>query len=103
MEGAFADGASDELASFIAKISPATLYNYQKKNPEFLERKEHLKKQVKYQARKNVRKAIKSGDLQQSNWYLERKDKSFKNKTDITSDDEKLESVLVKFVDNENN
>lgn len=73
LEGAFADGASDELACFLANISPATLYNYQKEHPEFLERKKFLKDQTKFQAKKNIREAIAKGDLNMSTWYAERK------------------------------
>jgi len=73
LEGAFADGASDEMACFLANVSTTAFYQYQKKNPKFKERKAFLKEQVKYQAKKNIRDAIAAGDIHQSNWYLERK------------------------------
>jgi hypothetical protein len=90
LEGYFADGASDELACFLAKISTSTLYNYQNEHPEFLDRKNYLKEQVRFQARKNIRKKIESEDIETSKWYLERKDKEFKQKSDITTDDKPI-------------
>ncbi len=101
LEGYFADGASDKLACFLANISESTLYNYQNDNPEFLERKEFLKDQVKFQARKNIREKIKAEDIDVSKWYLERRDKSFKPKSDITTDDEPL-PILIKFINGTN-
>jgi|LSQX01.1.fsa_nt_gb hypothetical protein len=90
LEDAFSVGASDIEACFLANISKQTLYNYQKKNPSFVDRKMALKDMPKYAAKKVVVKAIEAGDKQQANWYLERKDKEFKNKQDITTDDKPL-------------
>ena len=88
LEGAFADGATDEFACFLAQISPASLYNYQNENPEFLERKKYLKDQTKFQAKKNIRKAIESGDLETSKWYAERKIKEeFSPRQEMTGKD----------------
>ena len=53
LDAAFSNDATDVEACFIANISPATLYNYQKEHPEYLERKEALKSQSKYQAKAN--------------------------------------------------
>jgi hypothetical protein len=105
LEGAFANDATDEQACFIANISPSSLYNYQKEHPDFLERKKALKDMIKYQAKLRVKEAIEKEDRPDtSKWYLERKDNEFKNKTDITSNDESLQPILVKFIDkNENN
>lgn len=75
LEEAFSNGATDLEACFLANISKSTLYNYQNKHPEFVERKEALKDMIKYQAKKVVKEAIISGDKQQANWYLERKAK----------------------------
>lgn len=106
LEGAFADGASDKTACFLAKISEATLYNYQNEHPEFLERKVELKNLTKYRAKKNIRKAIESGDVETSKWYAERKlkDEGFSPRTEVTGKDgEKLEAqpILVKFIGHE--
>lgn len=91
LEGAFADGASDEMACFLANISEATMYNYQKEHPEFLERKRFLKDQVKFQAKKNIREKIANGDIETSKWFAERKmkDEGFSVRTEITGADGK--------------
>lgn len=76
LEEAFSNGATDLEACFLANISKSALYDYQKENPEFVERKEGLKSMLKYQARINIAKEINSGDARVSAWYLERKAKS---------------------------
>jgi hypothetical protein len=91
LEGAFADGATDKEACFIANIGESTLYKYQTENPEFIERKAMLKDMTKYQARKNVREAIISNDKDMSKWFLERRDKEYKPKSDLTTDDKPLQ------------
>lgn len=85
LEEAFLNGATDKEAIFQANISSATFYNYCEKNPDFLERKEALKDQVKYRARRNIVKAIEEGDKTLSQWYLERKVKGeFAQRTENT-------------------
>lgn len=98
LEDAFSVGASDIEACFLANISKQTLYNYQKKNPSFVDRKMALKNMPKYKAKKNIVREIEKGDKETSKWYLERKDREFKNKTDITTDDESINPLLVKFI-----
>ena len=58
LEHAFSIGASDEEACFYADITPKTLYNYQKKDPVFLQRKEALKLNPVLQSRQVLVKAI---------------------------------------------
>jgi hypothetical protein len=87
LRDAFSVGASDEQACFLANISPQTLYNYQKEHPDYVEYKATLKEMPKFKAKKVVVNAIEEGDKQQANWYLERRDKDFKPKSDITSAD----------------
>ncbi len=48
LEEAFMLGCTDEEACFAANISKQTLYNYQDKNPEFIDRKETLKSRPVY-------------------------------------------------------
>ncbi len=98
LEGYFSVGATDLEACFLAGISKQTLYNYQEKYPEFVDRKEALKNMPKYKAKKNIVGELDKGDKDISKWYLERKDNDFKNKTDITSNDETLNPVLVQFL-----
>lgn len=75
LEGCFSVGATDLQACFIAGISKDALYDYQKLHPEFHERKEALKAMTSYQARKNVADSVANGKMEDSKWYLERKDK----------------------------
>lgn len=88
LEMAFFNGATDKEAIFQADISSSAFYDYCKENPEFAERKEQLKDQTKYQARMNVAEAIREGDKQLSQWYLERKAKEeFSTRTEQTGAD----------------
>lgn len=85
LEYGFSCGLSDREACLYANINPDTLYEYCKKHPEFSERKELLKEQVKMQAKLNLASSISSGDEKASEWYLERKAKDeFSTKTEVS-------------------
>lgn len=101
LEEAFLNGATDRQAVFLANISEGTLYNYIKDNPEFGERKELLKQMTAYRAKCVIKNEIENGKPETAKWYLERKDKEFKQKTDVTTNDEAISQVLVKFINNE--
>jgi len=91
LEDAYANDASDEQACFLANISKQTLYNYQELHPEFVDRKQALKDLIKYQAKAKIKEAINTEkEPNTSKWYLERKDKDFKPKQDVTSDDKPI-------------
>ncbi len=75
LEQAFAIGATDLEACFYANISKSTLYNYQKTNPEFLERKNELKQKPVLAARKVIVDAIDKDDREMAKWYIQRKRK----------------------------
>ena len=75
LEEAFAWGCSDIEACLWADIAPATLYQYQEKNPAFTERKAALKEKPVLLARKAVVKAIQQGDKVTALAYLDRKKK----------------------------
>jgi hypothetical protein len=101
LEEAFSNGATDREACFLANISQQTLYNYQKEHVEFIERKESLKDMIKYQAKIKVKEAIeKENKPDTAKWYLEKRDKEFKPKQDITTNEESLnnEPVLDKVL-----
>ena len=76
LEEAFAHDATDLQACFYAGIGKSALYKYQEKNPEFVERKEALKKQLGLIAKNVLAKSIKKGSEQDAKWYLERREKS---------------------------
>ena len=88
LEDAFSKGASDVQACFLANISTQTLYNYQKENPTYVERKEALKDMIKFRAKQVVVSEIEKGNVQQANWYLERKAKDeFSTRAELTGKD----------------
>jgi len=75
LEQAFANGATDIQACFYAGISKQTLYTYQDKHPEFIDRKEALKQNLNLIAKNTIARAIKDGDTQEAKWWLERREK----------------------------
>ncbi len=69
---AYSVDSTDKEACSLAGISEKTLYNYQKKNPDFLQQKQGWKNEVILKAREQVVKAIeKDGRLALR--YLEKK------------------------------
>ena len=69
---AFLLGCSDVEACFYAEIHPDTLYDYQKKNPEYTEQKKLLKSNPILLARRTVVDGLKT-DATLALKYLERK------------------------------
>ena len=87
LEVAFSWGCTDEEACLFAEINKQTLYNYQDKNPQFLDRKELLKTKTILLARSTVVKAIE-GDPYLALKYLERKKKDeFAPRSEVTGRD----------------
>lgn len=87
LEQAFAMGCSDSEACVFADINLATLYRYQKQNPEFSDRKRLLKDKPVLKARSIVVNALNKNDKEVAKWYLERKRKdefSLKVENDVT-------------------
>lgn len=109
LEEAFALGCTDLEASLYANIAPATLYNHQDKNPQFLERKEQLKMMPVLRARTALVKSLDKDPILALK-YLERKKKdefSPRRENDITTNgndltitnfrslsDEKLDALI---------
>ena len=86
LEEVFALGGTDEEACFYADISKQTLYSYQDKNPEFIDRKEALKQRPFLKARQTIVKNLDT--LQGATWYMERKKKNeFALRTEVTGRD----------------
>jgi len=75
LETAFSYDCTDEEACFFAGIGKDALYEYQKKHPEFTERKEALKQNPVLLARESVVKNLRL-DPKLAMQYLERKKKS---------------------------
>lgn len=95
LDEGFLMGLTDREACLYANINPSTLYRYCEENPEYSERKEHLKENVKMIAKKNIYTEIGAGDKQLSQWYTERRDPDFnpKQQIDHTTKGEKIEVV----------
>lgn len=70
---AFLMGCSDIEACLYADISKTALYNYQQKNPEFVDQKERWKEQLTLKARTVIADALNKKDENTAKWYLERK------------------------------
>lgn len=94
LEQGFLMGFTDREASLYANINPSTLYRFCEENPDFSERKELLKENVKMRAKQNIHKEITEGDKQLSQWYTERRDPDFnpKQTIDHTSKGEKIDN-----------
>ena len=85
----FLFGCTDEQACAFADISPATLYNYQKENPEYLEQKNTWKQNPILKAKATVYGKLNEADT--AKWYLERKAKDeFSTRQETVAKDEAL-------------
>lgn len=88
LEQAWAMGCSDLEACLFANISKQTLYDYQNKNPEFVDRKERLKESLVLKARTVIANALNQDDENTAKWYLERKKKAeFSTRQELTGED----------------
>jgi len=74
LEEAFLLGCTDLEACLAADISKTSLYEYQDKHPEFAERKEALKSNPVYRARRVILDALSEGDVLTANKVIERKE-----------------------------
>lgn len=101
LEEVFSLGGSDSEACFYANISKQTLYNYQEKNPEFVDRKEALKEKPILKARQTVVKAL--DDPKDAQWFLERKRKEeFSLRQEVTGPEgESSEPIKIEIIANE--
>lgn len=72
LEDAFTNALTDEEACLYAGIAPRTLYNYQERNPKFVQRKEILRLTPNIAARKTIVNAL--GDPNHAWRWIEKKD-----------------------------
>lgn len=85
LEEVIKDGGNISQACDIAQISRQSFYNFMKDDAEFFYRMSTAREYLKLKALQNVVKAIESGDLKMSVWFLERWsqfDIAFRNKED---------------------
>lgn len=102
LEEVFAIDGSVGEACFYADISKTTYYNWLEKKPELVGRFEALRNRPVLKARQTVVKGLDAPEFALK--YLERKRKAeFGNSVDITSGNEPIAPVLVKFIDGNNN
>lgn len=88
LETGFSYSFTDEEACLYAGISVRTLYYYIEKNPTFLHRKEILKRTPSLMAKENIVNELKKKNVNQSNWWLERKNKTeFSTRQETTGAD----------------
>lgn len=95
-------GLSDSEACILADIAPSTLYDYQKNNPEFSERKQALKQNVNLKAKMAIVRAIDDGCVATSKWWLERRCREeFSLRAELAGDKAPIEppEITVKFVE----
>ena len=83
------DCTINEVCLF-ANIRKQTYYNWIESFPELKERFDYLKDNLKVKSKYNISEKLNKGDVETSKWYLERRDKQYKAKQDITSDDKPL-------------
>ena len=97
LEDGFLMGFSDREACLFANISPMTLYRFCEANPDFSERKEELKDNLKMIAKKNIARGLKGANLLLSQWYAERKMKDeFTPKSEVENSGKVVHIVEVK-------
>lgn len=77
LEDAFRFTFTDEEACLYAGIAPATLYNYQKRNPKFIERKEALRLTPNLKAKQVIVEGIEK-NLEHSKWWATHKMPEFR-------------------------
>lgn len=95
LEYAFSLGCGDRDACLYAGINPDTLYEYQKKHPEFTDRKSQLKQKQIIAARQAVNNALALNDVTTARWLLERKCKDeFSTKTEIQTEPQ----TIIKYI-----
>lgn len=101
LEQAWSMGCSDLEACLFADICKQTLYDYQAKHPEFVDRKERLKESLVLKARTVIANSLNNKDENTAKWYLERKRKDeFSIKQEVNTELQ-IKTALVEFVDAE--
>ena len=84
LEYVFALGGTDKEACLYAEVSPAALYKYQEKNPEFVERKEQLKESPVLLARETVVKGLERDSKLAFDYLKVKKRDEFAERNEVT-------------------
>ncbi len=80
LEELFLRGYNDLESCKYARISKSCLYDFQKKNPWFSDKKTLLKSNLKLRAKIVLFEKIQNGCISSSKWLLEKKSKEFSRK-----------------------
>lgn len=97
LELGFKAGLNKTECCEFAGISRNALYDYLAKNPDFSNKIEVLQSHPSMKAKLNISCRIEKGDIELSQWYLERKNRdefSLKQQVDTTVTVTKLEDIL---------
>lgn len=100
LRDAFLLGCTDTEACLKADISPATLYRYQEKNPDYESKKAQWKEQPFLIARQTINKGLET-DPKLALAYMERKKKeefSLKSEMDLTSGGEPVKITGFNYI-----
>ena len=100
LKAAFANDATKAQACVAAGITRSSYYAYRKKNPDIVARWEELNLNNNLKAKSNIINKIHKGNVELSKWYLERKEKSYIEKTqhnmaNADGKNIKLQSVVI--------
>jgi len=102
LEEIFAIGGTDEEACLFANISRQTLYDYQKKNPKYIDRKEQLKQNPFLKARRTIVSSLDK-PLHAFEYMKRKKKDEFSDRVEHTGAEGKdLGIILYPTKDNEN-
>jgi hypothetical protein len=94
---AFLFGATKEEACAFADIGYRTLYDYLDRNPEFSQEIEKWQLNPILKAKVTVVREL--DDPKNAQWYLERRAKEFKPKSDITSNNKELPTPILSTIE----
>lgn len=98
LEIALQNGLNITQACLECAISRDAFYDRTKIDPKFSDKMEKAQQFTAMLARRNITQGINKGDTDLSKWYVERRDKEFKPKSDITTNDKPITTSLVEFV-----
>lgn len=94
LEAAFLLGCTDREACFAAEINTDTLYEYQKKYPEFTVRKELLRENPVHVARRSVLSDMEHDGALALKYLERKKKKEFSLRSEVGVDQESVENII---------
>ena len=87
MKACFAVWMNTRETLYFSWIKKSSFYNYLKEHSDFLEEIDHLKNSVTLQSKINIGNSIKKGSVADSWKWLEKRDKAFADKTEVSVTD----------------